>query len=453
MGKRWTWIVFILAVTVRLAYLGLAYDGPDSLRQPDSPAFELPAQQLADHGVIALPPDAGAAPKPFVERVPGYILFLAAMRLVAGPSPLAPVLVQILIDAATCVAIARLAGTLRPQLARPAGVAAALAPNLIINATQVLSDSLFLLPFTLFLTASLRAAERNCLRQAALAGLWLGASTMVRPTPWILIAVMPLLLALLGRGWRRRAAMAGALLAVAVAVVTPWLARNAMVAGHWQMSSQTGVHALYWVVPLTREYGAGIPPEQTKALMNERLAARLAARGRDSLPDNPFESSATMSALAKEAMLESGVGVMARAWATGAAINLLSPALVAAPPVQHMTRPSFYETPGGTAVAKLTNYLKDAAGTPFFWVMAAGLAGTALARLFQLGGTVAALRGAWPWRSVAVLAVVAAYMIAVTGPITGVKYRLPLEPILIVLLADGLVRLAGRLRRQGTAMP
>ena len=364
MGRGWSWAVFLLAVMVRLAFLALAYDGPDSLRQPDSPAFELPAQALAEHGVIGLPRADGGVPEVFTERAPGYILFLAAMRLIAGPSPLAVALAQAVIDGLTCLAIAALARQVAPRLAPIAGVAAALAPNLVVHSSQVLSDSLFLLPFTLFLTSSLRAVGEQSLRQAALGGLWLGLATLVRPVPWLLIPVMPLLAALLVHGWRRRVAVAAAMMVAALVTVAPWLARNAAVSGHWQLASQTGTHALYWVVPLTREYGAGIPPEQTKALMNERLAARLAAQGLDSLPKDPFEASALMRAVASEAMWESGVAVLARAWLTGAAVNLLSPAIVAAPPVQHMARPSFYETPGGSIGVKLANYLSAAAATP-----------------------------------------------------------------------------------------
>lgn len=447
MSRTWGWTIFILAVVVRLAFLALAYDGPDSLRQPDSPAFELPAQGLVEYGVIGLPRLDGTPPEPFTERAPAYILFLAAMRLIAGPSALAVVLVQILIDAATVIAIARLAERVRPRLGPVAGVAAALAPNLVIQSVQVLSDSPFLLPFTLFLTASLGAVEQRSWRQAALAGLWLGIATLIRPMPWILIAVMPLLLALAVPGWRRRAGLAAAMIGTALLVVTPWLARNAVVAGHWQLASQTGTHALYWVVPLTREYGAGIPTEQTKMLMRDRLHERLAAEGRSELPADPFQASAMMNTVASQAMWESGIGVMARAWMAGMAVNLLSPAIVAAPPVQRLARPSFYETPGGNIFEKLGNYVAATGKTPYFWAMAAGLLGTALARLLQVVGVIAALRRGWRPVAIIMLGVVSVYILVITGPITGVKYRLPLEPILILLLADGAMRTWHRLRR------
>lgn len=447
MGKRWTWIVFLLALTVRLVFLAFVYDGPNSLHQPDSPAFEQPARGLVEYGVIGLPQMDGATPEPFTERVPGYILFLAAL-LIAWPSSIAVALVQAVLDSITCVAISAFARQVAPRLGPAAGLVAALAPNMVIQSSQILSDSLFLLPFTLFLTASLRATSQPLLRHAALAGLWLGIATLIRPVPWILIGLMPVVLAVMVRGWRHRIKLAATMLSVALITITPWLARNAIVAGHWQLASQTGVHALYWVVPLTREYGAGTSPDQTKALMNERLSARLAAQGRSALPENPFEASSIMNVVAKEALLESGVMVMARAWVTGAVVNLLSPAIVAAPPVQHMARPSFYDTAGGTIGAKMANYMAAAASTSYFWVMAAGLVGTALARLLQLAGLVAAMRGGWSRQALVISAVVFLYFLAVTGPITGVKYRLPLEPILVLLLAEGSLHVLGWLRRR-----
>jgi len=43
----------------------------------------------------------------------------------------------------------------------------------------------------------------------------------------------------------------------------------------------------------------------------------------------------------------------------------------------------------------------------------------------------------------------AAYVLAVTGPITGVKYRIPLEPCLDIFLAAGVIWLLDRWWRGG----
>lgn len=446
-----TILVFLIAVVARLAFLAIAFDGPDSLRQPDSPAFELPAVGLLEHGTIALPPQAGAEPVPFTERVPGYIVFLAALRWLFGSSPLPVVVVQGLIDAVTCVVIARLAERIRPGLFLPAGLIAALAPNLIIHANLVLSDSLCLLPYSLFLLASVRLLQEPTLRRAALAGLWLGIATLVRPLTWYFIAATPLLFAALIPGLiprlipdRHRLLCAAVVPLCALAVVLPWLARNAAVAGHWALADQTGVHALYWVVPLAREYGAGIPADRSRAEVRERLQARLQAQGLETLPADPFAASAIMAATASDALKEMGVVGLARAWAVGSVINLAAPALVASAPVQRMERPSFYDSPGANIVDKLANYLGHAP-VKFLSVTVAAVTLTGLARLLQLSALVC---GRLPKRETIFLAAVAAYVLLATGPITGVKYRLPIEPIFIVLLACGLVQCLPAARRR-----
>lgn len=438
-----TILVFLIAVVARLAFLAIAFDGPDSLRQPDSPAFELPAVGLLEHGVISLPPQAGAEPIPFTERVPGYIVFLAALRWLFGSSPLPVVLVQGLIDAVTCVVIARLAERIRPGLFLPAGLIAALAPNLIVHANLVLSDSLCLLPYSLFLLASVRLLQEPTLRRAALAGLWLGIATLVRPLTWYFIAATPLLFAALIPG-RRRLLCAAAVPLCALAVVLPWLARNAAVAGHWALADQTGVHALYWVVPLAREYGAGIPADRSRAEMRERLQARLQAQGLEALPADPFAASAIMAATASDALKEMGVVGLARAWAVGSIINLAAPALIASAPVQRMERPSFYDSPGTNILDKMANYVGHAP-VNFLSVILAAVTFTGLARLMQL---FALFRSRLPTRETIFLAAVAAYVLLATGPITGVKYRLPIEPIFVVLLASGLVQCLPTARRR-----
>lgn len=436
--------IFALAVMLRALYLLVAFDGPDSLRQPDSPAFELPAQGLAEWGIIGLPkPDV--PPEPFTERVPGYIVFLAALRLLFGPSPLAPVIVQIVLDGLTCVLIARLGERLRPGLGMPAGLLAALAPTMIVHSALVLSDSLFLLPFVLFLDASVRAVREPSWRAAALVGLWLGLATLVRPVTFYLIAVMPLVLAALPNPLLRRVAMAASVLVVSALVLIPWLARNDRVAGHWELASQTGVHALYWLVPLTREYGAGIPTERTVAHMDSALKAV----SPDGLPADPFVASRLLSSVASRAMLESGIPVMVKAWSVGSAINLLSPAAIAAPAIQKLERPSFFATHGANPVEKILNYMKASMSGLFGWVLAGSVLLTGMVWLLQLRGLAVILRrDLWPPAAIALLALIGFYLLAVTGPITGIKYRLPLEPMLILLLAEGVLAMGARVRRR-----
>lgn len=437
MSRSHALIIFLVALLLRGLYLAFLVHGEAMLVQPDTPAFTMPADGLVTQGTIGLPDEHGAVPRPGTERVPGYIVLLALIRRLFGPGAWPPVLVQAMTDAITCVLIGRLAHHLRPGLGLAAGLMAAAAPNLIIHAGLVLSDSVFLLPFVLFLDTATAAVRAPSLRAAALAGLWLGLATLIRPVTMYLLPVLPLLLAILAP--RRRLAMAAVALVCGLLTVAPWSVRNHAVVGHWQLGSQSGAHSLYWLVPLTREYGAGIPFDVSKREMDRRLAEHLAARGLSKLPENPFDAAAEMTAVAAQAMRDSGVLVLARAWAAGSLVNLGATSLIAAPVVQQMERPSFYGTVGNSFIAKVAGYVASMNNFSLVGVITAGTVGLLVLRVAALIGLWRGWRhGSWSRRQIILLAVVAAYILVITGPITGVKYRLPLEPLLIILAAEGM---------------
>jgi len=445
-------LVLLTALLIRLAYLAFVYHGGDSLRAPDSPIYEGYAQKLLEGC-------AGAACDPayLAERMPGYPLFLAAIRTVAGPNPVWPVFVQMLIDAGTCALVAWLAALLDRRLALPAGLLAAVNLNMIASAGQILTDTLFLLPFTASLIATVSYLEAPSAPRAFAAGLLLGLALLVRST---VMFFPPLLLAALAiAAWRHRvpAARAAAHIVVAAAAtvlcVSPVLVRNVATHGRLALVSQGGTHAIGWVVPAAREFVLGIPFEEGQRQMRAELDAQVAADHLPRLPDDPFAASDEMEKAAGKALRQLGVMGLAEAWLAGAMINIDAPALVSVPPVARLERPHFYEAPGTNAIDKVWAFGRRAAGSTFFWLMVPALAWIAVSRALELGGLFAMGRsGGLPLGPSLYLLAVALYFLAVTGPVTGVKYRLPIEPLLILLLAESGVWIAAR-RRARAARP
>ena len=134
---------------------------------------------------------------------------------------------------------------------------------------------------------------------------------------------------------------------------------------------------------------------------------------------------------------------IARIWVQGAAINLAAPAILIDPRVRALPKPSFAETAGDGARDRIERYL-DKSGGAYLSSLLFGLAFAALAGAAQIWGAACLLRTR-PWIALAALALVA-YVLAVTGPVTGPKYRLPAEPALIVFAAAGLADLSRRLK-------
>lgn len=442
--------LFLLALVLRALYALVVWDGPASIRQPDTPAFERPAIALAEDLTIAMPTEDGGL-KPFTERPPGYIVFLAGVHLLhLGDGGV--LALQILADCVTVLVIGAAAGRLRTGLAVPAAAAAAVNPDQIIHCAVILSDSLALLPFALFVWALLGALSQPTLRRVALAGALLGLAALVRPTPLYFVPVLPLLVALAGgnRRWIARVGAAVVALAASAAVLAPWYVRNGVVAGHYAYTDQSGVHALYWLVPLAKEYGAGVPYERGVAEMEARLRAELARQRLEGLPADTFVASALMGQVALGALREVPPAALLRAWVMGAFINAGAPALVASPLVQHLPRPSFYATPGDNAAAKVLNYLRDSQGGTFTAVLAVGFAIAALTWGLALAGLTAVLRcRLWAWRHGLALALLALYVFALTGPVVGVKYRLPVDPLIAFLVAEGVAVIVRRLPSRG----
>ena len=75
---------------------------------------------------------------------------------------MATLIVQSLLDTITCLLIAGLAATYCKRLALPAGLRAALWPNLIVHSAMILSDSLFLMLFSAMLLACSVASAVGC---------------------------------------------------------------------------------------------------------------------------------------------------------------------------------------------------------------------------------------------------------------------------------------------------
>ena len=111
------------------------------------------------------------------------------------------------------------------------------------------------------------------------------------------------------------------------------------------------------------------------------------------------------------------------------------------PPVAALPRTGFYETPGEGIVEKARAFLFDNASPLYAWITVLGLLGVALARLVQL-------RGLWVWvltpgpaRPFLLFAALwVGYVLAINGPVASPKYRLPIEPMLVVAVAFGVSR-------------
>ena len=240
-------LLVALALAVRWVAVFVHY-GDLPLELDDNYAYHTQAQLLLDHGGFYEPfvwrdsVEAGGPEvfEPSAGHPPGFVLYLAAFGVLGLDSPLANRLAGGLAGAAAValigIAARRVGGWagLGEQAADRAGLLAAflaaIYPNLWINDGLILSESLYAALMGLVILAAYQFWRKPSLRTSALLGLSVGVATLTRSEGLLLLPglVLPLAVMLRDRTWAQRAGLAVSTGLVALALMAPWMIRNAV---------------------------------------------------------------------------------------------------------------------------------------------------------------------------------------------------------------------------------
>ena len=425
-------IIFFLALLVRVGYAFLFVE-PEYLFTEDQTLYIKLAQQFPDSGFLGLTP----------ERMPGYPLFIASIYSIFGEVMWNVILIQILLDSISYIMIATIAHLLFDKGFWIAGVLSSINLNMVILSSTFLPDTLFLFLFILFLFSFSQYLQNKNIRWFFLLTLFISLATLVRPSSYYLLPI--LLIGLVGwRLWERDTVIKiSKLVALYLLVVGTLLGsihqRNYQQYGSIALASNTGSHLLNWVVPATYQYSGQGSYQEGQKLAREKLAFVLQNDHLERLPSNPFASSSYQANVGKELLFEFGFMNILKAWVVGSTINLLAPSVAYAPALRAMEHPSFYETEGSGIVDKLLQYIKNSSGLLYLSILAVG---TIISIIF----TILSLLGLFKiFSSVSLvtttsLILLVCYFLITTGPIIGVKYRLPMEPILLLFVVNFLTR-------------
>jgi hypothetical protein len=234
----WTIPVFGLGLLLRMAFvigqLQLHVFNVN-FNAADSALYRTLGQSLFDHGYFA------TAGHPTAYVTPGYPLMLALLFTVSHAT-LFIALVQSVMGAITCVLLAsiaqRMAGT---RGAWGAGLGAAVYPHLIFWTGYVLTETLYVFGVAVSLVLLARTIERPSPGRGLATGLVFGATALVRPT---LLGFLLLLIAggLLIAPLRVATLVMAAGLALSLA---PWVIRNKLVLNSFVVGSTETGQVLY----------------------------------------------------------------------------------------------------------------------------------------------------------------------------------------------------------------
>lgn len=234
-GARWIWLAILaVALIARLAFVAVL---PGVIVWPDGREYEQVARLLVERGTYGLQ----------TLRAPGYPTFIAAVYFVFGENLLA----LRLVEAALGTITVGLLGFVGHRLfGRGAGLTTALLaafhPVLAFLPSTQYSENTLALVIVLALAAAGAAIRTGRLRWWAAMGALLGAATLIRPNVIVLFPGLALGLALLllrdHRRWLVPVLVAATMLVLAI---TPWVVRNHQLHGRWFFISTGGGRQLW----------------------------------------------------------------------------------------------------------------------------------------------------------------------------------------------------------------
>ncbi len=439
MGKRALFAIFATALFARLLNMLVLLLSEADLLALDASYYWALGTWIKDGGWAYMNLSDPTNPLAESERMPLYPYFIAVLKTVFGDSLAAVLTMQAMLDAATCTIIAHIAGYWSARAGLFAGLLAALSPNMIVHAGSILTDTLFLFLFSAGLLMAVRFLAIRSLPPLAGGGLLLGAATLTRSLTFPLVGVVAAAAAIISWVHDRsiwRALHAAGIFALCAALpLAPWLSRNFTQFDSIALSSQSGTHFLFWGVGIAKQYHLGLPFSEISKRLNIEIERELERRGQASESMNAMQRSALLKDVALTEAPKVPISSYLKAWTWAAAVNFAAPSIALHPVVRADKTGSYYDTAGASLLSRAKTFLAGN-GAVFVTAILGGGIFTLIANVLTACGFFVLL-ARYPWMAIfAALSI--AYFCVTNGPVVSPKYRLPMEPTLIALMAIGL---------------
>lgn len=441
--------IFLIALAARFLNLYFIDSLTIHANIEDSGIYLMGAKSWVESGFFSVATDTGFRAE--TERMPGYFVFL--IPFVSGFESSVPLIVatQSFIDATSCVLIARLAAFVDSHLAIISGITAAFWHNTILHSSLILTETIFLFLLCCLLVTSAFFLTTSKLRYAVLAGLICGLAISTRTVVIFLpiaMALAALLIALYKRQKFYTGLLAGSLVMVFCALpLAPVLYRNIEKYNTVQLTSQNGVFLLNWIVGQTKAFQSGQGFDHESNLLNEKLSRHLQQKYKNPSSLNPFEVSKERIELATRELDSIPTTMIVNSWISGAIQNLASPSFAIDPRVRQLNENSFYNSKGKNIFEKALNFIEHNNPT-FVTILLLGILSTFIFSIVQLFGFFFLFKK-HKWAAIFGLLYVL-YFLLISGPVGSAKYRIPIEPALIIFQATFFLHCFSRFSKKPT---
>jgi len=388
--------------------------------------------------------------RPETERVPLYPLFLAAHLhsfALALPSVL---LSQAILDSMNAVLVALLGSRFGSKVGICVGFIYTISHNFILHSSLILPETFTLFLFLLFvlLTLNVRTFTIHSsfgwvvfgCAMGVLGGLLILSKIVLQ---FMVLATMAFGVFSISKNSHRLLYLITFCLGMAMCLA-PLLERNINRFGAYSLSSQSGTHALFWVLGNCISLNEGSSFSSVSKPLKKSFYDDLSSKGIEPAEVSPFELSSLKFNYAANEAIDLDVDVIFKCWVFGAAKNLVAPSYLLDQRIRKYNLGSFYESSGDGLFEKVRRFLFDN-----HWVYTSG---------FVIGSI-----GSSIWVSLAFVGVfmtprklrmdvfffvsVIGLFLLVSGPVGGAKYRIFFEPFLTILGVVGALNIYSSLKK------
>ena len=423
--------IFLIALSARFLNLFFIDSLAIHANIEDSSIYLMGTKSWIESGFFSITTETGFSDQ--TERMPGYFVFLIPFVSTLENSIPFIVATQSLVDATSCVLIARLAAFIDPLLGITSGVTAALWHNTILHSSFILTETIFLFLLCCMLVAAASFLTTSKLRYALIAGLICGLAISTRTIALFIpfaMAAAALAITLYKRQKFSRGILAGFLVIVFCALpLTPVLERNLDKYNTIQLTSQNGVFLLNWVIGQIKTSQSGRDFDTESRALNEKLSKQLQQKYANPSSLDPFELSNERVELAKLELESLPANAIVKSWVSGAIQNLASPAIAIDPRVRQLNEKSFYNSEGKNIFEKSYNFIAGN-NSKFVIILLIGLLISLILSITQLVGFFLLVKR-HKWAATFGLLYIL-YFLLISGPVGSAKYRIPIEPALII---------------------
>ncbi len=329
-----SFVFFLLAFLIRLIFLFFQNPSFDTLIE-DELLYWNNASTYLDKGLLE--------ESIIAERMPGIFIYTKVLLFLSFKNLKIYLTLQSIFDALTCVIILGTGRIIFPKQKIYIYLSAILSPLMIILSAQVLSETIFLFFFSIFLYFSVKIIKSNnyLYYNIACAGIFLGLTTSIRSItyPLILLSIFPFVFILIKRNIIKYKILVFCMIFLFFSLlpISNRIHNNFKLHDTFSLTSQAGTHLAYWVAPMIISETKNISRKEAIIIINQ-IAQKY------TLTDDYYKNDKILRKVGLEALSQINKSDIIFHWTKAALINLVAPSLLLDKSLRSLPHPSYYET-------------------------------------------------------------------------------------------------------------